>query len=328
MKHSPAMRSHRARVLRVGALVSVCSAVFVGLILFILGSGLQDDRVEYYIRFEENVKGMVVGSKVNYQGVPTGVVSDIRFQHGATEVTLSLDPSKATIYDVTRARLDRLLVTGQVTIELEGWSQDATPMPMGATIHPVENPMQTLTRTLPEVLDQAGEVLAGADRGLRRIESLLSEANVERVGNILAHLERASESVPVAALDTLGEMHNLLSDARAAVDSLERATSAYGALAEAGGEGRRVLTEARRVLTALGGIEHRVLSAADELQSLVSAARGPLLETLGWARTSFREVQGVAELLRRAPNSLLFGRDEAAGWPTGWPAAPVPGGGN
>ena len=102
-----------SRRLRLGILSLIAGTAFLGLLGFVLQGALKDNRVNYYILFEENVKGMVVGSKVNFQGVPFGMVSDIRFQSGSTLVELSVDPTRAVIQDITRARLDRLLVTGQ-----------------------------------------------------------------------------------------------------------------------------------------------------------------------------------------------------------------------
>jgi len=65
----------RTRQLRVGLLVIACSVTFVTLLAFIAGSALHQDVHSYFILYEENVKGMVVGSKVNFQGVPIGSVS-------------------------------------------------------------------------------------------------------------------------------------------------------------------------------------------------------------------------------------------------------------
>jgi len=313
------MDDQRKRYFRVGLLLTVFGGVFLALVAFVIGQGLHSDRVEYHILFEENVKGMVVGSKVNYQGVPTGVVTDIRFQGGFTHVTLSLDPTKATVYDVTRARLDRLLVTGQITVELEGWSEEARPLPAGSMIEPKQDPLHSLTtKAIPNAIVQSTSVLERADRVLESIELLLSDRNRHRVGAILENLEQATETLPTEIADVLGELHNTLNDARGALDSIDNTAFAYGELAGRAGEMTATLRAARAALEKLGALEASFTRAASEFEGLVATARGPTLGVLQSFRDSLREVQGMVRLLRLAPNSLVFGREH----PSGLPVAP------
>ena len=89
------MHPHGRRF-RLGLFVLGTGGMFVALLAFILQNSLHSERATYFILFEENVKGMVVGSKVNFQGVPIGVVADMRFQDGKTLVELRVDPSRAS----------------------------------------------------------------------------------------------------------------------------------------------------------------------------------------------------------------------------------------
>jgi ABC-type transporter Mla subunit MlaD len=86
------VHSHGRRF-RLGLYVLGSGALFVAMLGFILRNGLHGDRATYYILFRENVKGMVIGSRVNFQGVPIGAVHDMRFQDGQTMVELSVDPT-------------------------------------------------------------------------------------------------------------------------------------------------------------------------------------------------------------------------------------------
>ena len=144
-----------SRRFRLGLFVLGAGSLFVALLAFILQNSLNVERATYFIVFQENVKGMVAGSKVNFQGVPIGVVRDIRFQDGKTVVELRVDPSRATIQDVTTARMDRLLVTGQVTIELEGYGAKGRPLPPGSFVQTKGDPLSSLTGSIPEVVDRA-----------------------------------------------------------------------------------------------------------------------------------------------------------------------------
>jgi len=90
-----------SRRFRLGLYVLGAGALFVSLLLFLAQSSFHGERASYFIMFDENVKGMVAGSKVNFQGVPIGVVADLRFQDGRTLVELRVDPTRAAIQDVT-----------------------------------------------------------------------------------------------------------------------------------------------------------------------------------------------------------------------------------
>src|SRR5262245_33590827 len=97
--------STHARRFRVGMLVLGCVSLFLAMVAFVLRRGFAEQLVEYRIAFADSVKGMVVGSKVNFQGVPIGDVADIRFVRGRTMVTIRVDAKKASLQTVTKARL-------------------------------------------------------------------------------------------------------------------------------------------------------------------------------------------------------------------------------
>ena len=207
---------------RVGLLVVGSSTLFVALLAFILGSGMNTSRCAYYIHFVENVKGMVVGSKVNFQGVPVGAVSDIRFHQGMSMVEVTVDPDKALIQTVTKARLDRLLVTGQVTIELEGYDDGADELPAGSLIQPKTSPINELTRSLPQTVNDVSHVLAEARQLVTNLNELLGPGNRDRLAKILDHVEDAAQRLP-ARVDAV------LTEAGAASASLRRAGDALTA---------------------------------------------------------------------------------------------------
>ena len=179
------------RRFRLGLFVLVSGGLFVALLAFILQSSFTAVRADYFIVFHENVKGMTLGSKVNFQGVPIGVVSDMRFQKGDTLVQVRVDPTRADIQNVTRARMDRLLVTGQVTVELEGYGPEGKSLPPGSSIEPKEDPIHALTASLPDFVTQASGVLTRVDATFARLEQLLGDENQAHVSAILATAERA-----------------------------------------------------------------------------------------------------------------------------------------
>lgn len=268
----------RGRRFRLGLYVLGTGALFVGLLGFILKSSLDGERAAYFILFRENVKGMVVGSRVNFQGVPIGVVKDMRFQDGKTLVELRVDPTRASIQDITQARMDRLLVTGQVTVELEGYGPSGKSLPRGSFIQPKEDPLHSLTVSLPEVVDRAASVLDRIDRVLQGAEQLLGPDNQQRVAGLLDDCHRlgvalADDAAPAATA--------MLRDASASVRSLQALTPDVAAMLR-------------------------------ETAALAAGLRGPAQAALANFRTALDDVRGLARQLKLAPDSLLFGVRPAA----------------
>lgn len=295
------MVGSRARRWRLGAFLLGAGLLFLALLTFVLDSTIRQNRATYFILFEENVKGMVVGSKVNFQGVPVGVVCDMRFQDGKTRVELSVDPSRATIQEVTKARMDRLLVTGQVTIELEGFERTARALPEGALIATREDPLNSLRGSVPEVVDEATAVLHRLDTLLQRGEVLLGDDNQKRVAALLDELAATVRDVrqrTLPAMDALvAELHGFVADGRLAV-----------------ADARAAVGDVRTASASLQAIEPKVAALAAradamllELAGLVTGLRAPVQSALASMRQTLDDARALARQLRLAPDSLLFG---------------------
>ena len=280
------------RRFRLGLFVLGCGGLFVALLAFILQNSFDRDRATYFILFHENVKGMVVGSRVNFQGVPIGVVSDLRFQDGKTLVELRVDPSRANLQDVTCARMDRLLVTGQVTVELEGYAAAGKSLPPGSFIQPKDDPLSSLTGSIPEVVDRASDVLARLDRVLASVEQLLGPKNQAHIAAVLQHTEAAAQELATvtvpAATAMLGDARQTLQEARGAAAS------------------------ARTTIDALARIEGDLRAFAHEATALCTGARAPLQHALLGMRSALDDMRGLVRQLKLAPDSLLFGVSQPA----------------
>lgn len=271
---------HGGRRFRLGILALVAGFAFFGLLAFVLQGALGDAHVAYFVEFEENVKGMVIGSKVNFQGVPIGMVRDIRFRGGKTLVELSVDPGRADIQDVTRARLDRLLVTGQVTVELEGWGEGRSLQP-GEYITTKTDPINQLTKTLPELVPQIGDVLSRIESLLDKGNAMLDDGNRAHVSSMLANADATLAELP-------------------------------GAIAQ----GKALMTRVDAVLTELEStsavLRTEIASVAGEGRATLSALRAPLQSAITTARLSLDELRSFVRQLRLAPDSMLFGIDRPA----------------
>jgi ABC-type transporter Mla subunit MlaD len=291
----------RTRRVRVGLLVLGSGALFLGMLFFVLGSSLTRRVVTFELLFVENVKGMVIGSRVNFQGVPVGAVHDIRFEDGLTLVEIAIDPAKAIVQVCTRARIDRLLVTGQVTIELEGYQNGAPVLSPGSRIMVKPSPMNQLTGTLPDTLERANRFLERTTGVMNALDELLGPANRESVTSILAHAAAAA-----AALEP--RITRLADRAEAALAELTPLLAQARELL-AGDDARALAAAARGAVRRGEALAAELEVLAREANGLLGSARRPALDLLAQARAALAELDRLARTLRLAPPSLLHGRD-------------------
>lgn len=297
----PKMKRH-SREFRVGALVLATAGLFCVFVVFLLGSSFDSERARYHILFEENVKGMVIGSSVNFQGVPVGKVTDMAFEGGKTHVQVDVDPRKCEIQDVTQARLDRLLVTGQVTVELEGWAPGRPKIAVGTFIEPKDDPIETLKLSMPELIAQVQTTLERTDATLASVQTLLGPETQQRVHAILAQVEDLTTRLPDRIDGTLAEVQG-------AAQGFTRVADATHDILT-GEPVRALLDNANRAASGLIAMEATVEGLAREATAVVQGARHPLLGALLSARESLREIQGLARRLQLAPTSLIFGAEQ------------------
>lgn len=293
------------RRFRVGAIVLGAGALFVGLLVFIAGSGFSAERARYHILFDENVKGMVVGSKVNFQGVPFGVVSDILFDKGLTRVEIDVDPTRAVIQQVTTARLDRLLVTGQVTVELEGWEPTGKRLAAGSAIAPKADPLHSLAKSLPETVAEVMKLVNGLQETVTRTNAMLGDDNRRHLSGILANLERTTSALPEQLQTTTHRLDELLADAQKTAASVDRLTAALAD--SAGADTKALLEQARTALQRLQGLEDEFAALSGEAKGTLAALRAPVGAAFGSLRAALDEMRGLARTLRLAPDSLIYG---------------------
>ena len=305
--------SRNTRQFRVGLLVCGAVALFASLIMFIAGSALKSKRLTHYIAFEENVKGMVIGSKVNFQGVPIGAVTDIRFEGGKSLVEIGTDPRRAVIQEITAARLDRLLVTGQVTVELEGYAEDSPVLPPGSMILAKENRIAQLTMGLPDVLTRLDAGLLEATKMMRRLNRVLSDDNLARIDRMLAMFEETSERLPRAAESLMTELEAgirdlrpLMHDARETLAQVARAAEATAGLLESE-HTEAALAAGRRAFERLDLLGASLTALFDETRGLIGGNRQSVRNLMLAARETLREIHGLARNLRLAPSSLIYG---------------------
>jgi paraquat-inducible protein B len=173
--------SKKASPTLVGTFVIASTALLVAFVLILSSGSLFTKKPKFLLVFEGSVKGLSLGSPVNFRGVRIGSVTEIlvRFDVPKDSITIpvivEIDPSRlTTVGGEGRGRMKRMverglrgqlqvqsLVTGQLTVDLDlhpGTPQTLSGLDMGIEELPtIPSPMQDLQKKLHEI-DIAGLV--------------------------------------------------------------------------------------------------------------------------------------------------------------------------
>ena len=118
--------STRAQKVRLGIFLVSAALIFGGSIVVLAGLKLWNPKDRYFVRYEESISGLELGSTVKMKGVRVGQVEDIDIGDDVESVvvTLSLNPG-TPIPEDTRAVMTSIGITGLKFIELTGGSGKA-----------------------------------------------------------------------------------------------------------------------------------------------------------------------------------------------------------
>lgn len=297
-------------------------ALGLGVLLFALwASKYQSEAAwrDYEVIFREAVSGLSVGGVVQYNGIKVGDVRDLRLApQDPRQVIARIRVRAGTpIKTDTQAKLTLTGLTGITLIQLTGGS------PAAALLEP--EPGQAVAvivadeSALQKLLTSTEDIAATASNVLVRIDRVLSDENMERVGRIVADIEAISGAV-AGERDSIA---SLIADASKAAAELRTATAAAeGSFRRLDGtlEGLdRHLVEqlpelVQRLDRSLAAIEAVGLRAdavlAENRAALASfgqqglAQVGPAVSEL---RALLRELTRLSQQLRDEPGSLLRG---------------------
>lgn len=206
----------RANARLVGLFVLGALALVVATVLVLGGRGLWKPLPRYVIHFDESVKGLRRGAVVAFRGVPVGSVESIAATYdpatnrARVSVIVAVDPAAITLDHESRdlealrerglaAQLQlESLLTGQLFVALDLWepAPAATHEP-GAypEIPAVPSALAEIRRSIDDLAMTLPGTLARMDRLLERGELLLSDANIENAGALLAASRRLAEQL-------------------------------------------------------------------------------------------------------------------------------------
>lgn len=215
-----------AQYLLVGLFVSVIS--IVGMVMFVYFAGSYDTREfkRYTVYFEGSVSGLSEGSAVSYRGVNVGEVESIRLDPERPEriKTLIKIDENTPVSTSSLARLQAVGITGLSALAIETQNANGEPLKVKeGERYPV---IESAPSGLGKLLEDAPQISENVLAVLHKVNTLLSDKNIDNVTLLLTNLEELS-----GALNDIvnGANENKIADTvasfRRTADNIEQASA-------------------------------------------------------------------------------------------------------
>ncbi len=282
--------------------------------LFLLAFGLwaakySSDRNwrEYDVIFREPVTGLTEGSSVQYNGIGIGTVESLKLaENDPREVIARLKlQADAPVRTDTRAKMSMTSLTGPPIIQLTGGDPRSPRL------------LETPGREIPIIQTEASalqNIADTANRLVQRLDMVLSEENVKRISNTLAHLETMTDAVAGQGDD----LRALVINARKAseqlnttLDTTNRAVSDFDRelVQKLPGLIAKLDNTLTRLDSAAGGADKILNENRSAINSFANDGLGQLGPTLGELRSLIRDLRRISDRLDSNPTRYLLGRD-------------------
>ena len=296
--------------------VGAIALLIVALVIF--GSGkFFKIRPKFVLYFDTSVKGLNVGSPVNFRGVPIGAVTDVQLQFNVKDLKLKIPvfvelyPERISVIEGERniTNVSRLiekglraqlkmqsLITGQLMIELDFYdNKPAVFLGDGkiSEIPTIQSSIDEISRTLANIpFEQIAEKLTKSIEGIERI------VNSPELSSALKSLDGAIKDIQslVRNMDNkigpLASEYGLLAkNVNGEIDKLADAIAKTLATAEQASEqAKQFMIKTGDVTSANSPVVYELTRTLQELSAAAQALRT------------------MSDTIAQQPESLLYGK--------------------
>lgn len=301
----------RAHHVLIGAFTVVVAVMAVLFALWLNKAGQHAGERYYTVVFNEAVRGLTVGSAVQYNGIKVGEVTNLSLDPadpGVVRARIKVQDDILIKKD-TRARLVLTGITGASVIGLSGGSPDSPELPQPESGDPI---IVAMPSPITQLLANSDNLMTNLTALVMSAQQVLSPENAQRIGHSLENLERFTEALAAPAQDLAQLIPALTQASSQAAVALEQATvlmARADTLLDQQGE-----ATLRGVRQAMASLEN----TGDSLNQLIEENRAGLnsgvdgLRQLGPAlhelRGTLASLQEVIRRLGDSPTNFLLGR--------------------
>ena len=314
----------RAQKTKVGIFIIACGILIAAGVLIMIGYN-HEERLPYWIEFDESVLGLVIGGTVEYSGVPVGIVKNIRVtDKNNAHVDIMITSSVGLREGVTARLVLYSMATGTMCVSLEGG--DGPLLAPGSQIvykpsmlKDYSSQIETLLSKLSGISDTVNNGLVGMQEG--DLALMVDDASglllrgqqfLDSLNETLAELRGKTEG-------TLDDFRDLSKDVRKLVkntnDAVTKVTKKVEMLkvAETGDNVNEALKNisalTKRLQESAAGLDTVSKRAVHEVDNVEFNMR----ETLRTLNESLEAVRDLATYLQRDPSSLIRGKGKPKG---------------
>jgi phospholipid/cholesterol/gamma-HCH transport system substrate-binding protein len=274
---------------------------------------------DYEIRFSQAVTGLSAGGAVQYNGITVGTVRELFLapedpRQVVAHIRIRAD---APVKQDTVARLTLAGLTGATFIQLTGGSPESptrqvAPGDLLPRIPAEESAMQRLLGASEGIADAANEVMM-------RVIELLSEENVQRVGESLANVHAVTGTLSAEQTqirDTLKSIATAAANAERALAGADQTVAQLnetlrkvdeGLIARLPELGNDMAVTMQQLASLMERADTMLADSADMLSSAGTGTIGQLAPTLQELQLLLQTLSRVTRRIDRDPTQFLLG---------------------
>ncbi len=316
----------RAQKAKVGLFLIICSLLIAGGLTLI--SGFQyEEKIPYWVEFDESVLGLSTDGLVEYMGVPVGKVSNIYVtSSNKAHCELQILANKVRLHKGVTAQLVMYsLATGTMCISLEG-GDPTTPLPPNSEIPSKASLVKSISSQIEGLLDKTNGILdtfkkitVGMEEG--DLSLLLDDVDglILRGQEFLDKLNGTVIDLKGDAKAGIDEVHDLTKEIKKLVrdtdDAVKMATAKIQNVDIAG-----IGNNANQMLKDISDLSKRLQETAGSIDSVSKRALHEadnvefnLRESLHTLNASLDAVRDLVQYLQKDPSALIRGKGKPKG---------------
>ena len=312
----------RTQKTKVGIFLVSCALIIAGALLLISGFK-HEERIPYWIEFDESVMGLGAGGSVMYQGLPVGTVADMYVtEQNKAHVEVLITKGKVTLHDGVTAKLEMVsLATGTMCVSLSGGDLNKPELLPKAQIPSEKSLLKAVSTQIEDILASLNKVLTKLDTGLEDLPKVVKNADELLIRGQL-FLDNTRETITKVgdqANQDLIKFHDLSLDVQVLIknttDTVKKTSKKIESLKIA--ETEQNINDTLDDISNLSKRLQESSKAIDTVSKSATVQAGNIeynmRETLRTLNESLEAVRELTQYLKQDPSALVRGKGKPVG---------------